>query len=57
MLATSELAMPKSQIFTTVYNGKCEVWMNYKEAKAYFLESMMTTKGENVTKQYAFTYS
>ena len=46
MLKTSELAMPKSQRVTTIYNGKREVWSDYEEAKAYFLELMMTAEGE-----------
>lgn len=46
MLAISELAMPRSRKVTTVYNGRREVWTNYEEAKAYFLELMMTTEGE-----------
>ncbi len=46
MLAIPELAMPKSQKVTTVCNGKREVWTDYEQAKAYFLELMMTTDGE-----------
>ena len=46
MLKTTELAMPKSNTVTTVYNGKREVWTDYEEAKAYFLELMMSTEGE-----------
>lgn len=46
MLKISELAMPKSQTVTTVCNGRREVWTNYEEAKAYFLELMMSTEGE-----------
>ena len=46
MLAIPELAMPRSRKVTTVCNGKCEVWTDYEEAKAYFLELMMTTEGE-----------
>ena len=46
MLAIPELAMPKSQTVTTVCNGKREVWSDYEQAKAYFLEMMMTTDGE-----------
>ncbi|MDD6827613.1 MAG: hypothetical protein PUE12_16180 [Oscillospiraceae bacterium] len=46
MLAIPELAMPRSNTVTTVYNGKREVWTNYEEAKAYFLELMMSTEGE-----------
>ena len=46
MLAIPELGMPKSQTVTTVYNGKHEVWTDYEEAKAYFLELMMSTDGE-----------
>ena len=46
MLAIPELAMPKSQTVTTVCNGKREVWTDYEEAKAHFLELMITTEGE-----------
>ena len=46
MLAIPELAMPRTSKVTTVCNGKREVWMDYEEAKAYFLEMMMTTDGE-----------
>ena len=41
MLKYPELAMPRSRIVKTVCNGKCEVWTDYEEAKAYFLELMM----------------
>ena len=30
----------------TIYNGKREVWADYEQAKAYFLELMMSTDGE-----------
>ena len=46
MLKTPELAMPRTRTVTTVYNGKREVWTDYEEAKAYFLEMMMTAEGE-----------
>lgn len=46
MLAIPELAMPRSCKVTTVYNGKREVWTDYEQAKAYFLELMMSTDGE-----------
>ena len=46
MLKTPELAMPRTRKVTTVCNGKREVWSNYEEAKAYFLEMMMTVEGE-----------
>ncbi len=46
MLATPELAMPKSNTVTTVYNGKRKIWTDYEEVKAYFLEIMMSTDGE-----------
>lgn len=46
MLAISELAMPKSRKVTTVYNGRCEVWTDYEQAKAHFLVIMMTADGE-----------
>lgn len=37
MLKTPELAMPKSRKATTFCNGKREVWTDYEEVKAYFL--------------------
>jgi hypothetical protein len=46
MLKISELAMPKSHKVTTICNGKRKVWTDYEEAKAYFLEMMMSTDGE-----------
>ena len=46
MLKTPKLAMSKSQRVTTIYNGKREVWADYGQAKAYFLELMMSTEGE-----------
>ena len=46
MLKIPELAMPRSRKVTTVYNGKREVWTDYEQAKAYFLETMMTAEGE-----------
>ena len=46
MLAIPELAMPSSRKVTTICNGKREVWTDYAEAKAYFLELMMSTDGE-----------
>ena len=46
MLAIPELAMPRTRKFTTVCNGKREAWTDYEQAKAYFLEMMMTTEGE-----------
>ena len=46
MLKTPELAMPRTRMVTTVCNGRREVWTDYEEAKAYFLELMMSTDGE-----------
>ena len=46
MLAIPELAMPRSRKVTTVYNSRREVWEDYEEAKAYFLEMMMSAEGE-----------
>ncbi|WP_295093352.1 hypothetical protein [Ruminococcus sp.] len=46
MLHYPELAMPRSRTVTTVCNGRREVWNDYEEAKACFLEMMMTTDGE-----------
>ena len=38
--------MPRTRKVTTVCNGKREFWTDYEEAKAYFLEMMMSTEGE-----------
>ena len=46
MLRTLELAMPRTSKVTTVYNGRREVWTDYEQAKAYFLELMMSTDVE-----------
>lgn len=46
MLKISELAMPRTRKVTSVCNGKREVWKDYEQAKAYFLEIMMTAEGE-----------
>ena len=46
MLKMPELAMPKISKVITIYNGKREVWADYEQAKAYFLELMMSTDGE-----------
>ena len=46
MLAIPELAMLRSRKVTTVCNGKREVWADYEQAKAYFLEMMMNVEGE-----------
>lgn len=46
MLKYPELAMPRSRKVTTVCNGNREVWEDYEEAKAYFLELMMSAEGE-----------
>ncbi|PWJ12716.1 hypothetical protein [Ruminococcus flavefaciens] len=46
MLKIPEPAMLRTRKVTTVCNGKREVWTDYEEAKAYFLELMMSTEGE-----------
>ena len=46
MLAIPELAMPRSRKVTTVSNGRREAWRDYEDAKAYFLELMMSTEGD-----------
>ncbi len=46
MLAIPELATSRTRTVTTVCNCKREVWTDYEEAKAYFLEMMMTAEGE-----------
>lgn len=58
MLKTPELAMPRTRKITTVCNGKREVWTDYEEAKAYFLELMMTTEGEEHDRaEYIYIFS
>lgn len=47
MLKIPELAMPRTSKITTICNGKREVWTDYEQAKAYFLEMMMTIDGED----------
>ena len=47
MLKTPELEMLRTNKVTTVCNGRREVWTDYEEAKAYFLELMMPTEGED----------
>jgi hypothetical protein len=39
--------MPRLRKVTTVWNGKRKVWTDYEQAKAYFLEIMMSTEGED----------
>ena len=46
MLKYPELVMPRTRKVTTVCKGKREVWTDHEEAKAYFLELMMTAEGE-----------
>ncbi len=46
MLKTPELAMPRTRKVTTLCNGRREVWTDHEEAKAHFLEIMMTAEGE-----------
>ena len=46
MLKISELALRKSHKVTAGCTGKREVWTDYEQAKAYFLEMMMTAEGE-----------
>lgn len=45
MLKTPELAMPRTRKVTTVCNGKRKVWLDYEQAKEYFLELMMSSDG------------
>lgn len=45
MLVISELAMSRSHEVTTVCTGRREVWTDYEQAKANFLE-MMIAEGE-----------
>ena len=46
MLRTPELAMPRTRKVTTICNSNREVWTDYEQAKAFFLEMMMSTEGE-----------
>ena len=46
MLKYPELSMPLSRKVTTFFSGRRDVWTDYEEAKAYFLELMMTVEGE-----------
>ena len=46
MLKIPELAMPRTRKVTSVCNGRREVWKDYEQAKAHFLEIMMTAEGE-----------
>ena len=46
MLKTPELAMPRIRKVTTVCNSNRQVWNDRGEARAYFLEMMMSTDGE-----------
>ncbi|MCM1228451.1 MAG: hypothetical protein NC320_13710 [Clostridium sp.] len=46
MFKIPELAIPKTRKVTTDCNGKRKVWTDNEEAKAYFLELMMSTDGE-----------
>ena len=46
MLKTPELAMPRTRKITTLCNGRREVWTDYEEAKAHFLDMKMTAEGE-----------
>ncbi|MBO4523409.1 MAG: hypothetical protein J5723_01885 [Ruminococcus sp.] len=46
MLKTPELAMPRTRKAIIVYNCRREVWTDYEQAKAYFLELMMSTDGD-----------
>ena len=46
MLKTPELAMPRTNKVTTVCNGRRKDWTEYEQAKAYFLEMMISTDGE-----------
>ena len=47
MLRYPELAMPQSRTSHNCLQWQAqEVWSDYEEAKAYFLELMMTTEGE-----------
>lgn len=57
MLKISELAMPKSRKVTTICNGRREVWADYEEAKAYFLELMISRTARSMNVLNAFIFS
>ena len=57
MLKTPESAMPRTRKVTTVCNGRHEVWSDYEQAKAYFLEMMMTTDGEEHERAECVSFS
>ncbi|WP_024861438.1 hypothetical protein [Ruminococcus flavefaciens] len=46
MLKTPEMAMPRTHKVTTVCNSRRKAWNDREEAKAYFLELMMSTDDE-----------
>ena len=46
MFRIPELAMPRTRTFTTICNGKKEIWDDREEVQNFFLRQMMTTEGE-----------
>ena len=57
MLKSPEITMPWSSKVTTVCNVRREVWNDYEETKAYFLELMMSTDVENHERTEWFIFS
>ena len=45
-VSNSRIGNAENTQVTTIYNGKREVWTDYEQAKAFFLEMMMTAEGE-----------
>ena len=46
MLKIPELAMDRRRSVKTICNGEVKVWNDREEAKAFFLEMMMNSDGE-----------
>lgn len=46
MLKIPELAMDRKRTVKTICNGEVRVWNDSEEAKAFFLEMMMNSDGE-----------
>lgn len=55
MLSTPEYAFRKRKKVTTVFRGKKIVWTDLEKAKAYILEGMMSSEGEDYDR-YAALY-
>ena len=46
MLKIPELAMNRRRTVKTICNGEVRIWNNREEAKAFFLEMMMNSDGD-----------